>query len=193
MTRVPRPGLALLLLPLVLAACGDATSSPEQRMAERVEQLRGDPDALVALLRRMPKGADLHSHLTGAVRTESLIDWGIAAELCVDDASLTSTGPPCGVGQLPMRDAAGDPELYARILAAWSMEGFDGPLLPRHAHFFATFGKFGAAAANRATDILAEQKREAASEHHTHGKELYPYIQMALDKLSRYSELGLEE
>ena len=35
--------------------------------------------------------------------------------------------------------------------------------------------------------------REAASEHHTHGKELYPYIQMALDKLSRYSELGLEE
>jgi tetratricopeptide (TPR) repeat protein len=33
--------------------------------------------------------------------------------------------------------------------------------------------------------------REAASEHHAHGKELYPYIQMALDKLSRYSELGL--
>ncbi|OGO60411.1 MAG: hypothetical protein A2029_15755 [Chloroflexi bacterium RBG_19FT_COMBO_47_9] len=35
--------------------------------------------------------------------------------------------------------------------------------------------------------------REAASEHHAHGKVLYPYIQMALDKLSRYSELGLEE
>jgi tetratricopeptide (TPR) repeat protein len=35
--------------------------------------------------------------------------------------------------------------------------------------------------------------REAASEYHAHGKELYPYIQMALDKLSRYSELGLEE
>jgi len=35
--------------------------------------------------------------------------------------------------------------------------------------------------------------REAASEHHAHGKELYPFIQMALDKLSRYSELGLEE
>lgn len=34
--------------------------------------------------------------------------------------------------------------------------------------------------------------REAASEHHPHGKELYPYVQMALDKLSRYSELGLE-
>jgi tetratricopeptide (TPR) repeat protein len=35
--------------------------------------------------------------------------------------------------------------------------------------------------------------REAASEYHAHGKELYPYIQLALDKLSRYSELGLEK
>jgi tetratricopeptide (TPR) repeat protein len=35
--------------------------------------------------------------------------------------------------------------------------------------------------------------REAASEHHPHGQELFPYVQKSLDKLSRYSELGLEE
>ncbi len=34
---------------------------------------------------------------------------------------------------------------------------------------------------------------EAASEHHPFGDELYPYIQRSLDKLSRYSELGLED
>jgi tetratricopeptide (TPR) repeat protein len=34
---------------------------------------------------------------------------------------------------------------------------------------------------------------EAANEHHSHGKELFAYVQMALDKLSRYSELGMEE
>jgi tetratricopeptide (TPR) repeat protein len=34
--------------------------------------------------------------------------------------------------------------------------------------------------------------REAAQEHHPHGQELFGYIQMALDKLSRYSEMGLE-
>ena len=34
---------------------------------------------------------------------------------------------------------------------------------------------------------------EAASEQHPHGNELYKYVQMALDKVSRYSELGLEE
>lgn len=35
--------------------------------------------------------------------------------------------------------------------------------------------------------------REAASEHHSHGTKLFPYVQMALDKLCRYSELSLEE
>ncbi len=34
--------------------------------------------------------------------------------------------------------------------------------------------------------------RQAAREHHPHGSELYTYVQMALDKLSRYSELGME-
>jgi tetratricopeptide (TPR) repeat protein len=33
---------------------------------------------------------------------------------------------------------------------------------------------------------------EAASEHHPHGSELYEYVQKALDKLSRYSELGMD-
>jgi tetratricopeptide (TPR) repeat protein len=37
-----------------------------------------------------------------------------------------------------------------------------------------------------------ESWRLAAMEHHPHGSELYPYVQMALDKLSRYSELGME-
>jgi adenosine deaminase len=153
----------LLLLPALLAACGDATS-PEQRMSDRVAALRNDPEALGELLRSMPKGADLHSHLTGAARTESLIDWGIAADLCVDDRSLSSSNPPCVSGQVPMRDAEVDPELYGRILAAWSMEGFEGPLLRRHEHFFDTFGKFGAATSNRVVDILVEQRREALDE-----------------------------
>src|SRR5262249_34803402 len=78
--------------------------------------------------------------------------------------SLTASGPPCGMGTLPMRDAEIDPHLYEQILGAWSMAGFVGPVLDRHAHFFATFGKFGAAAGLRTADILVEQKREAARE-----------------------------
>jgi tetratricopeptide (TPR) repeat protein len=32
--------------------------------------------------------------------------------------------------------------------------------------------------------------REAAQEHHAHGTRLFPFVEMSLDKLSRYSELG---
>jgi len=32
--------------------------------------------------------------------------------------------------------------------------------------------------------------QDAVSEHHPHGTELFPFVQMSLDKLSRYSELG---
>jgi tetratricopeptide (TPR) repeat protein len=34
--------------------------------------------------------------------------------------------------------------------------------------------------------------QEAASEHHTFGDELFPYVQKSLDKLGRYSELGFD-
>jgi tetratricopeptide (TPR) repeat protein len=37
-----------------------------------------------------------------------------------------------------------------------------------------------------------EAWRNAAAEHHAHGTQLFEFIQKALDKLSRYSELGLE-
>jgi tetratricopeptide (TPR) repeat protein len=40
-------------------------------------------------------------------------------------------------------------------------------------------------------DALAAWHR-AACEHHPHGSDLFNYVQMALDKLSRYSELGFE-
>jgi tetratricopeptide (TPR) repeat protein len=34
--------------------------------------------------------------------------------------------------------------------------------------------------------------RAAGSEHHPYGDELYPFVQLALDKLGRYSDLGFE-
>lgn len=34
--------------------------------------------------------------------------------------------------------------------------------------------------------------RQASQEHHPHGSQLFPFVQMSLDKLSRYSELGME-
>lgn len=42
----------------------------------------------------------------------------------------------------------------------------------------------------RFAEAIAAWKK-AAREHHPHGSALFPFVQMALDKLNRYSELGL--
>jgi adenosine deaminase len=167
--RVRLCSAAFAAVMVLVAGCGDGgdsdSSGSTQRMAARVERLRSNPPALRELLQRMPKGADLHSHITGAAETESLIDFGIADDLCVDITTFTASAAPCTPAQVPMRDAETDPDLYMDILRAWSLEGFVGGLLARHAHFFATFGRFGAAAGPHIAEIVADQKRQAARQH----------------------------
>ena len=113
--------------------------------------------SLRALLQKMPKGADLHSHLSGAVQTERLIEWGAEDGLCVSTVTFTATLPPCDQAQVPLADALSDPSLYDSVLRAWSMERFQGTLLEAHQHFFDTFGKFGAVLSDARTgDAIAD-------------------------------------
>ena len=119
-----------------------------------LEAARGNPLELRAFLARMPKGADLHVHLTGAVYAESFIRAGAEDNLCVDLATLsffktqatTRSNPPqlvCGEGKVPAAQAFMDQHLYDALVDAFSMRSF----VPSagnsgHDHFFDSFGKF---------------------------------------------------
>src|ERR1700750_1452725 len=60
-------------------------SSGEARAAAAMERARAEgPLALDAFLRRMPKGADLHMHLSGAVYAETFIRDAADDSLCVN-------------------------------------------------------------------------------------------------------------
>src|ERR1700680_2058774 len=50
-------------------------ASPEARAEKALNEARGNLGALYALLKQMPKGGDLHNHITGAVYAESLIQF----------------------------------------------------------------------------------------------------------------------
>src|SRR5262245_29087037 len=64
--------------------------------AARFAALRDDHTALRAFLRAMPKGADLHVHLSGAVFAEDLIAWAAQLELCIRLADMTiDATQPC--------------------------------------------------------------------------------------------------
>ncbi len=42
----------------------------------------------------MPKGAELHNHLSGAVPAETLIGYAVADALCIDTLTLTAMPAP---------------------------------------------------------------------------------------------------
>lgn len=127
--------------------------------AATLTQARDNPTALRHFLSRMPKGGDLHSHLSGAVYAERFVEWAAADGLCLRDADLAIVNPPCAEGTMPMQDAARDQARRDRIVNALSMRGYvSGVTAPTgHDHFFATFGRFSAVSARRFADMVIDQ------------------------------------
>src|SRR5260370_31128091 len=102
--RAFRLGVALLLLwsPGVYAQTAAKSSAseratPEQRAARAFEAARANPLDLHAFLLRMPKGADLHYHLSGGIYAESFIRVAAEEGLCVDLASHSFVRPAAAV------------------------------------------------------------------------------------------------
>ncbi|MEU6476485.1 adenosine deaminase [Streptomyces sp. NPDC047017] len=103
---------------------------------------RDAPRSLRDFFDRLPKGGDLHNHLSGAVTTEYLVELAAEDGLCVDTTTLTALPAPCGPGTRPAADARTDRAFRDAIVRAWSMQDFP-PDQNGHDHFFDTFGKFG--------------------------------------------------
>ena len=160
--RLPRTLTTLLVLmatgPVAVAQATEP-GKDERRTARHLNAIRDEPRALRLFLKAMPKGADLHNHLSGAVPTETLIRFAVEDRLCID-ATFTAQPAPapgaaCPAGQRPAADSTADAAFRTQLLMAWSMFGFDpaGPV-SGHDHFFATFGRFGLAT-ERKGDMLA--------------------------------------
>src|SRR3954466_1025835 len=63
--------------------------SAEARTAKRMEAVRNEPPALRAFLLSLPKGGDLHNHLSGSIYAENYILWAAQMKLCVEKTTLT--------------------------------------------------------------------------------------------------------
>lgn len=140
-------------------------ATAEQRASQYFESLRAQPLELYPFLREMPKGADLHLHLTGSIYAESWIEWAAKAkpELCVDPVTFALVRCD-GSAKPPASRALVDGVLFRRMVDAWSMRNVENAGLSGHDQFFDAFAKFGAAGDNRYGDMVAEVTRRAASE-----------------------------
>jgi adenosine deaminase len=157
----------LSLLLLAVPAWPQKAASPEKKTARYFESVRNQPSLLMDFLKQMPKGGDLHNHLSGAVYAESFVKWAAQGGLCIDRATSSIVASPCDrdQGRPPASAAYQDQLLYNQLLDAFSMRGWFPARESGHDHFFATFGKFGAAGNGHTADMLAEVRSRAASDH----------------------------
>jgi len=157
----------------VVSTFSVAQSKPgaEQRTAKYLQSVRHQPSLLLAFLREMPKGADLHNHLSGSVYAESWIDFAAQDNLCVDRTTSVLIAPPCDAScelyaaKPAVRCAYGDHVLYNSMIDAWSMRNWNPGEESGHDHFFATFDKFSLASHNHTADMIAEAVSHAADDH----------------------------
>ena len=170
--RPRHSGIATVILLALAAGLAGADSAPAAapsssgKAARYFNSVRDNPPLLVDFLARMPKGGDLHNHLSGAIYAESYIDYAATDGLCVDITAAALLAPPCG-DRPPASRALTDAELRNRLIDAWSMRNFHPTPEDRsaHDHFFATFGRFGPATNGHSGDMLAEVAHRAAAQH----------------------------
>jgi adenosine deaminase len=135
-----------------------------------MESVRNQPPLLLAFLRQMPKGGDLHNHLSGAIYAESWIDYAADDGLCIDHTTSFLIAPPCDpcekyAAKPAIACAYKDHVLYNQIIDAWSMRNWNRGEESGHDHFFSTFDKFNLATLNHTGNELAEAASRAAEDH----------------------------
>jgi adenosine deaminase len=179
---------ALFLLVLTLTSVGRsgaqaAAGEPSQagnavRAARAFEAAKKQgPLALYGFLAGMPKGADLHVHLSGAVYAESWIRAAGEDGLCIDTKTLSFVKPSSGEctkdpGQVSAADLLAhtqipaNQDLYDKLINAFSMRSF----VPYagwsgHDQFFSTFGHFGGTDKRHTGEWVDEVVTRAAAQN----------------------------
>ena len=130
--------------------------------------IKTDPKALYAFLKDMPKGGELHYHLSGGAFAETMLAFAAQDDYCLNTNTFTmtkSSGPCYGISgkELPQH-----PALYEQTIRAWSLKDFTADQESSHDHFFASFNKFEAVVDDYRPQLLAKIMQRAA-----HQNELY--------------------
>src|SRR5271154_3485187 len=186
---VCRQALPFLLATLICTASTHAQSKPtsksaavpketaaEQRADAGLDVTRSSPPALYAWLVKMPKGADLHLHLSGAIYAETFIQDAIEDHLCVNVTTLAfakpesvptpAADPICKENDVPAAQADKDQFLYDALIDAFSMRGFVPTTgTTGHDHFFDTFDKFRGTDKRHLGEWLDEVATRAAAQN----------------------------
>ena len=181
---------ALSIIAVMLACCAIAHSqqtagragrapvqSGEAHAVRAFDAAKASPLALHAFLERMPKGADLHMHLAGAVYAETFLREAAEDNLCINPTLLTLVKnigatrsippqPVCAEGDVRASTVFTDQHLYDAMVDSFSMRSFvPSSGISGHDQFFATFRRFGGLGPANLGEWLDEVATRAAAQN----------------------------
>jgi len=149
----------------------------EQRAIQAFSLAKKNQLQLRAFLARMPKGADLHMHLSGAIYAETFLRDAATDLLCVNPATLSFTKnigttrslppqPVCAKGNVRADSVFTNQRLYDELVDSFSMRSFV-PSIGNSGHdqFFATFDRFDGIGKSHAGEWLDEIATRAAAQN----------------------------
>jgi adenosine deaminase len=148
-----RLNATLVLVYLVFMAARPPAGVALPTIDAYFEKIRTNRAALTAFFSQMPKGGDLHNHLTGAIYAESFLNFAIDQKLWVNlkTLALSAREPAAGNGSSTNADYVridtfctkwDYPALKQRLIQDWSIKDFYPGLAAPDQHFFDAFGKF---------------------------------------------------
>ena len=186
---------AFLAVPCAAPAATPAAASAESRTARYFVSIRHNPNLLLPFLRDMPKGGDLHNHLSGAIYAESFLQWAADAGDCIDSTAMSIHAAPCDPPLVPAANSLHDPGLYGRLIDAFSMRNWQYSGQSGHDHFFNSFGKFSAIDGKSTGRMLAETANRAVSQHEVYQELMLTPTGGDLDALAKQeaSHLGWDD
>jgi adenosine deaminase len=155
-----------------IAAAAQPTSGEARASRALDDAAKLGPAALRGFLYAMPKGADLHIHLSGAVYAETFLRDAAEDGLCVDPVALAfakpaaAPEPGCGAGKIRADAAVKDQHLYDQLIDSFSMRTFV-PVAGKSGHdqFFDTFDRFGGTSKAHLGEWLDELAARAAAQN----------------------------
>jgi adenosine deaminase len=135
----------------LVVACGGAASAATPNLSKMTS------GEVAALARAMPKGGELHNHVSGGIFAETFLAWAVEDGLCIDTKAL-SLYPPCQAGgDLKLASAVKTDEgLRQAMLDSLSVRHPGFRDRSGHDQFFSAFGRFGVTNPRRDGDMLAE-------------------------------------
>ncbi len=147
-----------------MALAGAAVAQSRPPVEDRPNFSEMSRAEIRAVIREMPKGGDLHIHLSGAPYAETYLAWAAEDGLCIDTARWAITDPCDPEGDLILASAL-TPDQRSLMMDSLSTRRPDFAGRNGHDQFFSAFDRFGWTRDYRRGDMLADLMATLAAQN----------------------------